>query len=79
MLHAKTAISRYNLRYLDQMMVVVIDGTTCALDCLNFNEWRFGILSDRVLNLEAAVGAVHWVGLRRSFGLQRLHHHLAAQ
>ena len=77
-LHAKTAISGYNLRSLHQTMVVAIDRKTCALDCLNFNEWRFGIFSDCVLNLEVAVGAVHWVALRHSFGLQRLHHHLAA-
>ena len=32
-------------------MVAVINAKTCAVDCLSFNEWRFGILSYHVLNL----------------------------
>ncbi len=60
-------------------MVVAIDGKTGALDCVNFNEWRFGIFSYCVLNLGATVGAVHWIELRHSLRLQRLRHHLAAQ
>tara|TARA_E500000178_G_scaffold341508_1_gene385500 strand:+ start:631 stop:810 length:180 start_codon:yes stop_codon:yes gene_type:complete len=59
-------------------MVVAIDGKTCALDCLNFNEWRFGIVSYCALKLGAAVGAVHWIELRHSLNLQRLRYHLAA-
>jgi hypothetical protein len=60
-------------------MVVAIDGKTSALDCLNFNEWRFGIVSYCVLNLGAALGAVHWIGLHHSLSLQRLRYHLTAQ
>ena len=32
-------------------MVAVIDAKTCAVDCLSFDEWRFGIPSYHVLNL----------------------------
>ena len=50
-----------------------------AGDYLHFNEWRFDIFSYWVLNLGAAVGAMHWIGLSYSFSLQRLRHHLTAQ
>ena len=63
----------------DQTMGVAIDGKTCALNCLNSNAWCFGVFSYYVLNLGAAVGAMHWIGLRCFFSLQRLRHHLAAQ
>ena len=59
--------------------VAVIDAKTCAFDYLSFNEWRFGLLSYCMLNLGETVGPVHWMGLRCSFSLQGLRHHLIAQ
>ena len=41
----RNPISEYYLRYLLSKMVAVIDAQTSAIDCLSFNEWRFGILS----------------------------------
>ena len=56
-----------------------MDAKICVVDCLSFNEWRLGIFSRCMLKLGEAVGAIDWIGLRYSFSLQRLRHHLIAE